>query len=86
MGKAFFFSIEWERCRRAAVLSLQAIAHIEVRPLEVLVFVTDRLRLLFWVSDDRMERIPTEMNLFVKDFLTRNSRYHSKATRLHLQK
>lgn len=63
-----FFSIERERCRRAAMLSLQAIAHIEVRPLEVLVFVADRLRLLFWVSDNRMERIPTEMSLFVKDF------------------
>lgn len=58
-----------------------------VRPLELLVFASDRLRLLFQVSDTIMESFLTETDLFVEDLLCFNrEQLLTKATRLHLQK
>lgn len=48
----------------SAILSLPAIAYNQSMSTQVIVFATDRLRLLIKVSDSIMQRIPTDIWLF----------------------
>lgn len=56
---------------------MEATASVQVQSVKVLVFASDKLRLLFTVSNNIMERAPTKTDLFQMALSKKTSHYYS---------